>query len=137
MHKEVSQSASSNEPKLTYIYKDIRPTDGHKVSGLLKTTSAHSQCLVSMVTLISCIASSRLILSLRGFYYSQMDIGPTTLDAVAKVEFGHTTQGSVPYTPSSGTATSLRTSILAAYGERNGRTCERSENPDADLENLR
>jgi len=89
----------------------------------------------NMVILISCIAGSRLILSLRGLYYSQMTMGPTTLGTVVRVDFGHTALGAVSCTSSGGTATSLGTARLADYDQRDGRRGERLGDPDIGLEN--
>ena len=63
-----------------------------------------------MVVLIPCIACSRLILSLRGLYYSQMVVGPTVSGTpTAEVRIAKP----LPHR-SSGSATPLGTLVLAA-----------------------
>ena len=96
-------------------------------------SDAHSHRVVSLVILIPCVACSRLILSLRGLYYSQMVVGPTTLGTQTKGEYKPSIRVGLPST-SSGEATSLDTSMLAAHAEENERIHGRSREVDIDLE---
>ena len=70
------------------------------------------ELLVSLVILISCIACNRLILSLRGLYYSRAVGGPTTEGTLTR---GQTTVHVYP--PSSGVVTLPDTSAFAAHDE--------------------
>ena len=98
-------------------------------------SDAHSQRAVSLVILIPCVACSRLILSLRGLYYSQMVVGPTTLGTQTKGEYKPSIRVGLPSTSSSGEATSLETSTLAARAEENERIHGKSREVDVGLEN--
>ena len=60
------------------------------------------------------------MLSLRGLYYSQMVVGPTTLDMQTKGEYKPSIRVGLPST-SHGAATSLGTSTLATRAEENDR----------------
>ena len=133
MHKEVSLLAISKEPETNQIFGIVvYPTNGSKVSDSLQTDGhSHSLPLLSIVILIPCIACSRLILSLRGLYYSQMNVGSTTSGMLTTNEHWHTLLVSMPRASA---ATSLGTPILAAHAEEGGdRICGESE---IGLENL-
>jgi len=90
--------------------------------------------IVSLAILIPCIACSRLILSLRGLYYSQMVVGPTTLGTQTQGEYKPSIGLGLPSTSSSGAATSLDTSALAVHAEKNERIHGRSTEVDVGLE---
>ena len=137
MRKEVCQATFHEESlKLT--------PDWHRCISHWRTQSewlakgrqmfTHKVLLISLVILIPCVACSRLILSLRGLYYSQMVVGPTTLGTQTKGEYKPSIRVALPSTPSSGAATSLDTSHFVIHTEENDGVHGRSEEADVGLE---
>jgi hypothetical protein len=92
------------------IRVDVYPRNGPKVSGLPTLSDATHELLVSLVILISCIACNRLILSLRGLYYSRVEGVSTTSGMLTQ---GHSIQVSPP---SIGVVISSDTTTFVAHG---------------------
>jgi hypothetical protein len=63
-----------------------------------------------------------------------MVVGPTTLGTQTKGEYRQSIRVGLPSTSSSGAATSLDTSMLAAHAEDNDRICGRLGEADIGLE---
>ena len=130
--------SDESETNLSFVIV-VYPTYGPKVSEFAKDyqTPTHCLLLVSLVFLISCIACSQLILSLRGLYYSRMVVSSTASGTMINGEYARSTRVSVPCASSSGAPTTLSTLTLATRGrEEDDWVYVRSGVANIDLENL-